>query len=901
MIGQTISHYKIVEKLGEGGMGVVYKAEDTKLGRTVALKFLAAHLLQDEESRARFIREAKAAAALDHPNICTVYEIDEADGHTFIAMAFVEGETLQAKIEAGPLKIDESLDIAIQVARGLAAAHHKGVVHRDIKSSNVIIAAAGPGADPQAKLLDFGLALLATAGSRLTKEGTTLGTMAYMSPEQAQGAEVDQRSDIWSLGVVLYEMVSGRLPFPGEYEQGILYAVLNEQAEPLTGVRTGVPKELERIAGKCLAKEPGSRYQHVDELLVDLRELQKERQSTVSRLPAGAAPVGAIGDKPASRTGWYAGSFAAAAVLAAAGASWLGVFEPASQPPQEAMQAVPLTSYPGTEAHPSFSPDGTKVVFSWDGSEQNNFDIYVENVDTGTQERLTSNPAFDLWPLWSPDGRYISFLRAYSSLGPYNSSGKLEVILIPAIGGPERKLTEVGPFRVPTPIAAPFHAWLPSGDGLVVVDRDSSDEPFALFLLRTETGERRRLTSPPAELSGDGAPVFSPGGTSLAFIRTARFAVGDLYLVDLADGLTVRDDPRRLTFTKQPIHKPDWTPDGRELLFDLMGALWRVSASGGSPPERLTSAGEDASYLAVSRKGNRVVYTRTLSDQNFQLMRRPDAASKPGPPSPFLSSTRYEAFPQYSQDGKQIAFESRRTGDRGVWVADADGSNPRLLHEKAGTWSGVPSWSPDNKRVAFNWNPEGQFDIYVVGARGGELLRLTTDPADDQWPSWSRDGRWIYFVSGRSGQQQIWKISAAGGKPIQLTRDGGRIAFESVNAKYVYYDRVAQGGRTSLWKVPVDGGEETQVLEPGLLSVGNFSVVERGVYFIPELRADDPGGRYSLQFFNFESNDIETVTLLETPPGQIWAGLTVSPDERNIVYTQSDEQGGDLMLIEGFR
>ena len=413
MVGQTISHYKIVEKLGEGGMGVVYKAEDTKLGRTVALKFLAAHLLQDDESRARFIREAKAAAALDHPNICTVHEIDEADGHTFIAMAFVEGETLQAKIEARPLKIDESLDIALQVARGLAAAHHNGVVHRDIKSANVMIAAAGPGADPQAKLLDFGLAQLAT-GSRLTKEGTTLGTTAYMSPEQAQGAEVDQRSDIWSLGVVLYEMVSGRLPFQGEHEQGILYAVLNEQAEPLTGVRTGVPKELERIAGKCLAKEPGSRYQHVDELLVDLRELQKERQSGESRVQAGATQAGgpgAIDGKPASRTAWYAGAFAAAAVLAAAGASWLGVFEPASQPPQEPMQVVPLTTYPGSEREPSFSPDGAQVAFSWDGESQDNFDIYVEEIDSDTPVRLTSSPAPEQHPAWSPDGRQIAFLR----------------------------------------------------------------------------------------------------------------------------------------------------------------------------------------------------------------------------------------------------------------------------------------------------------------------------------------------------------------------------------------------------------------------------------------------------------------------------------------------------------
>ena len=645
-----------------------------------------------------------------------------------------------------------------------------------------------------------------------------------------------------------------------------------------------------------MAKEPASRYQGVNDLLVDLRELQREQQVEAATR-ARPAPAGA---PPAPRKNrWAVPAAAAAALLVAAGA-WVGVFERDEKAPAENMQAVPLTSFPGTETQATLSPDGARVAFTWDGSKQDNFDIYVKSIDSDAQERLTSSPAVDLWPMWSPDGSYIAFLRTYSSLGPHHPGGKLELILIPAIGGPEQKLGEIGAFPAPSPVSAPFHTWLPSSDGLVVVDRDSPDEPFALFLLRTETGERRRLTSPPAEISGDGSPAFSPDGTSLAFIRTARYAVSDLYVVDLGDDLTPQDEPRQRTFKNEPIHKPDWTPDGRSIVFIVRGTLWRVSAMGTDPPESLAVAGRDADFPTVSRRGNRLVYTRTVSDQNFQLMRRPDAESKPGPPSRFLSSTRYEAFPLYSPDGSRIAFESGRTGVRGVWVADADGSNAKLLHSEEGTWSGVPSWSPDNRRVAFNWNPEGHFDIYVVGAGGGELLRLTTDPADDQWPSWSHDGRWIYFVSGRSGEEQVWKVSAAGGKPIQVTRNGGRIAYESVDGRHVYYDKVEEGGLLSLWRVPVDAGEETRVFEP-VFSIGNFAVVERGVYFIPELRTDDPDGRYSLQFFNFTSNDIATVGVLETIPGQIWAGLTVTPDERNIVYTQTDEESSDLMLIEGFR
>ncbi|MFT5434602.1 MAG: serine/threonine protein kinase, partial [Myxococcota bacterium] len=245
-IGSTISHYRIVEKLGEGGMGVVYKAEDTALERAVALKFLADHLLNDEEAKARFLREAKAAAALHHPNVCPVYEIAEADGKTFIAMAFLEGESLEDRIAKGPLPIKEALEIARQVAEGLQAAHAKSIVHRDIKPANILISPEG-----RPTIMDFGLARL-TEASRLTKVDTAMGTVAYMSPEQAQGMDVDSRSDIWALGCVLYEMVSGQRPFLGQYDQALLYEIVHEQVAPLTSIRAGVPMELEFIVGKCL-------------------------------------------------------------------------------------------------------------------------------------------------------------------------------------------------------------------------------------------------------------------------------------------------------------------------------------------------------------------------------------------------------------------------------------------------------------------------------------------------------------------------------------------------------------------------------------------------------------------------------------------------------------------------
>jgi serine/threonine protein kinase len=274
MIGKTISHYKILEKLGGGGMGVVYKAEDTKLHRIVALKFLPPELTRDKEAKLRFIHEAQAASSLDHNNICAIHEVDETDdGQIFICMNYYDGETLKKKIEKGPLKLEEAIDITIQIASGLQKAHEKGIVHRDIKPANIFIINDGI-----VKILDFGLAKL-SGQTMMTKIGSTLGTVAYMSPEQARGEEVDHRTDIWSLGVVLYEILTGKLPFRSDYEQAMIYSIINEAPTPVTEVRTGIPLELEMIITKCLEKDSSNRYQQADELIIDLHQLKKEVKS----------------------------------------------------------------------------------------------------------------------------------------------------------------------------------------------------------------------------------------------------------------------------------------------------------------------------------------------------------------------------------------------------------------------------------------------------------------------------------------------------------------------------------------------------------------------------------------------------------------------------------------------
>ena len=268
MIGETISHYKILEKLGQGGMGVVYKAEDTKLKRTVALKFLPPELTRDREAKERFIQEAQAACAIDHPDICTIHEIDETeDGRLFIAMAFYQGDTLKQKIERGPLRVEEAVDIAFRIARGLGRAHEAGIVHRDIKPGNIMITERG-----DVKIVDFGLAKLA-GQAKLTKTGSTLGTAAYMSPEQARSEEVDHRTDIWSLGVVLYEMLTGQLPFKGEHEAALLYSIVHEKPQTLSELRPDVSAPLSSLISKVLQKDRTLRYQTTSELIIDLKKL----------------------------------------------------------------------------------------------------------------------------------------------------------------------------------------------------------------------------------------------------------------------------------------------------------------------------------------------------------------------------------------------------------------------------------------------------------------------------------------------------------------------------------------------------------------------------------------------------------------------------------------------------
>ena len=447
MIGQTISHYKITEKLGEGGMGVVYKAEDTKLKRPVALKFLAAHLLDDDEITARFRREAEAAAALTHSNIAVIYDIDESDGRSFIVMEFVEGRNVSDTIAERPLKLDQALDLAIQTAQGLRAAHEKGVVHRDIKSANLMVTPQG-----QVKIMDFGLAQLAER-SRLTQTTAVLGTPSYMSPEQALGEKTDRRTDLWSLGVVLYEMVTGRLPFEGERQEAVLYGITNEEPEPVTALRAGLPMDLEWIISKVLAKNRDERYQHAADLLVDLQTLKKKVGSGISAtLRASqrmAGTAAARGEQQQRRKRVVLAAAAAVAGLVLGIAATQLLYGPGDAP------EAPVRRFSFTPSEQSnyyaISPNGEHIVWAT-GSPTGSQPARLWIRDSAQErQRVIDGTEGAVAPFWAPDSQFIGFW----------AGGELKKIA-PQGGSPTTLCKLLGAFY--------GGAWSPDGSSIVFSD-----------------------------------------------------------------------------------------------------------------------------------------------------------------------------------------------------------------------------------------------------------------------------------------------------------------------------------------------------------------------------------------------------------------------------------------------
>jgi len=878
LIGRKLGSYQVLALLGAGGMGEVYRARDTRLNRTVALKVLNADRALNREATSRFTREAKAASALNHPNICTIYEIGDSQGIRFIAMEHVEGTVLSDWAAEKQRDITSILDIGTHLADALDEAHGKGVIHRDIKPGNLIVTPRGV-----VKILDFGLAKIrpsedqgvnsGAATSTPTQQGVVLGTVDYMSPEQVLGQQLDARTDIFSLGAVLYELVSGHRPFTGSAATQTMANILHAEPEPLP---LDVPSELVRIIRKCLEKDRELRYQSAGDLLLDLSRLKRA-------IDSGAYPAFSKRGLGTAAT-W--GIVLSSIALMGALIYWLVFLGSDRQGGSEAPLAfVPLTSYAGSESFPSFSPDGTLIAFDWDGEKQANKDIYIKQLDSDGYSRLTDHEGWDSDAAWSPDGRSIAFIRE-------TGSGEYAVVLKPPLGGRERAIAEVR-FQLYL-LWNRNVAWHPGGKWLVVPDSGVKAGPAGLFLISVESGEKRRLTEPPPDFAGDSGPAFSPDGRSLAFARYVSENVSDVHLLSLDDQLAALSEPVPVTSDHRS-YGPEWARDGKEIFY-VSGsrhspALWRLDPR--NPANRRPLPGMHRSFgPAFSPDGNRLAFAQLLTDVNIWQIEVGDSGSPRSSPVNLISSTYVDHTPQFSPDGSMIAFSSYRSGSPEIWVCRADGSGAFQLTSFRGPETDLPAWSPDGKTIVFGSRAAGSDDIYFVPARGGQVRKLTDDSSDDKGPSYSRDGRWIYFSSNRSGERQIWKMPAGGGTPVQVTRNGGILPAESVDRRDIYYVKETSGHYfSSLWRMPVEGGEETKVLNT--VYGNDYALASGGIYFIPH-----PSPDWSIDFFSFETQ--KTKRFAPLAKRAAW-GFSMSSDERRFLYAQFDTEGFDLVLVEETR
>jgi eukaryotic-like serine/threonine-protein kinase len=519
----------------------------------------------------------------------------------------------------------------------------------------------------------------------------------------------------------------------------------------------------------------------------------------------------------------------------------------------------------------------------WNGEKRDNFDIYVKHISSGALLRLTSDPAPEGGPAWSPDGNRIAFVRS-----PPDAQA---IYLTAPLGGQARKLADYSP----TSQNLRSLSWSPDGQWLAVAELEP-DGTNGIFLISVAQGERRKLVSNPVVAGRYGRPTFSPDGRALAFVFSNGVDMGGIRLIEIGSDLMPKGPARTLTTEVGMINGIAWAPDGRSLVYGALYQgrfyLWRTSVAGSAQPERVELAGEGAIYPAISRVGNKLAYTLSRSATGTDVWRIEAGVA----PKPLVSSTRDEGDARFSPDGRKIAFVADRAGRGGeVWISDAEGMNPIQLTEGVNRFRGSPRWSPDGRWIAFDGQSEdGRWDIFVIDAAGGQPRRLTPYPTDEHVPSWSRDGKWIYCTSNQTGRFEVWRIPFAGGEGVRLTDNGGYVPFESWDGKSLYY---AKYGVEGLFVRSLSGGPEQKLLESVWQS--SYFPVEDGIYYLARAPMGGPN-IFELRLLDLASANSRVVSRFAA--GSPYA-LSVSPDRKSFLFSgrEPGSVGYDLMLIENFR
>jgi Tol biopolymer transport system component len=767
--GTRLGPYEILSPLGAGGMGEVYRARDTRLGRDVAVKVLPSDFAADAERRRRFEQEARAASALNHPNIVSIYDIGTDNGVSYIAMELIGGASLRELADSGGVSPRRVLEIAAPLAEGLARAHAAGIVHRDLKPENVMISKDG-----FVKILDFGLAkATATAkdgGSQMptmdpgTGAGTVLGTVAYMSPEQAAGRPVDHRSDQFSFATIVYELLSGKRPFAKPTAVETMSAILREDPPTLTQSGVSCPAPLRWIIDRCHAKEPDARYASTLDLARELASLH-DHYSELSSMSGGMAP--AVEPARSKRIGARQIAALAAALLLGAGAARL-----LRRPAAAAPLLLRYLTYAGQDSAPAVSPDGRLLAFSSLRSGKPR--IWLEELANGTETALTAGPDGD--PRFSPDGSSVIFTHMEQGLG--------SIYRISVLGGEPRRIVD----------RATRADWSPDGRRIAFVRVPNPGAIGGTIVVSDGDGGREKTLAAFRDKFLD-YPRWSPDGKTLAAARIGSIAP-TFEAVLLIDPESGRTKALAAATAESSIYGLVWgSPDS--LLYETtMGAaapgtangtstLWEQAVRGG-PPRRVVSLPTTGSTLDVLRDGN-IVLDQVSPRENLRAI--PLAGMAAGAPRWLTHGISTDRQPRFSPDGKWVAFSSARNGNIDIWKIALDSGEARRLTEAAGT-SWDPAFTPDGKSIVFSSNRSGHFEIWKADTDGSHPVPVTHESADCENPDISADGIWIYFFrfAGKDVGTARIRVDGTGieflsslqGVP-ELSRDGRFIASTSAD------------------------------------------------------------------------------------------------------------------------
>lgn len=749
-LGKQFGLYQVISVLGVGGMGEVYLARDDRLGRKLALKLLPKRFTWDTDRVRRFEQEARAASALSHPNIITIYDIGELAGTYFIAAEYVEGQTLRQLIERGPLRVKDTVGICSQVADALDAAHEAGLVHRDIKPENVIVRPDG-----YVKVLDFGLVKLterrvleqkpSPGDSYKTNPGTVLGTVAYMSPEQASGIEVDRRSDLFSLGTLMYELLTGVVPFKGDSTASILDAIIHHQPAPLNRMSEGENVEVERIVNRALEKDRELRYQTASDFRAELKRLQRELDSASIRSGVGSSrpnklnPTDLVIAKPVL-------AIAAAILILATLSLFWGLSRTAKIEPSPwlAARSIQVTDFPHEEFFPSLSPDGNTIVYARRSGDD--WDIFAQRVGGYNAQNLTERSSGDdTQPAFSPDGAYIAFRSERDGGG---------VFVMGASGESVRRLSDRGPA---------FHpAWSPDSQEVIYTEerikdpRDRSVLPHRLWTVNIKTLEKRQITTKDVA-----QPQWSPNGHRLVYWASDERSQRDIWTMSPRG-----DSALQVTSDAATDWNPIWSPDGKYLYFvsDRSGGmqLWRVAIDEQtgrvlSEPELVPTPSAFSQHISLSRDGKRLAFVNVRLERNlYRVEIDPRREKVIGLPQAQTQWSRQGLDLDLSPDGERLVYTTVTDTREDLALLNSDGSGePRWLTDDEYKDRG-PRWSPDGKRIAFYSTRSGNFEIWLINADGTGLRRLTESGNDKAFtPLWSPDGKRLNFTNNKG---ETWVI-----------------------------------------------------------------------------------------------------------------------------------------------